>query len=197
MIRVLGSVAGLVAAIAILYALQRTMPGYADITKPVTVHGAIGDRLMARNFELTATKITLAQRIVLRAGTKEQVFETTGLWAVVEAQAAARHESVTITAASWRGPNGSRYAMSQRFSTMPGLLPSERLEPGLPRKVLMLFELPESQVKDATILVSRTPFTPIDNELHIKANLPTPLFVRNVARIIRGTTAGEWRIEIQ
>lgn len=197
MIRVLGSIAGLVAAIAILYSLQQTMPGYADITRPIAVHGAIGDRLMARNFELTATKVTLAQRIVLRTGTREQVFETTGLWAVVEAQAAARHESVTVTAASWLGPSGSRYAMSQRFSTMPGLLPSERLEPGLPRKVLMLFELPESQAKDATILVSRTPFTPIDNELHIKANVPTPLFVRNIARITRGTTAGDWRLEVQ
>ncbi|HKU99840.1 MAG TPA: hypothetical protein VJR58_31380 [Vineibacter sp.] len=193
----IASISGLVLAVGILYALQQTKPGYADITKPIAVHGTIGDRLMARNFELTATKVTLAQRIVLRTGTKEQVFETTGLWAVVEAKAAARHESVTVIAASWRGPSGSRYAMSQRFSTMPGLLPSERLEPGLPRNVLMLFELPENQVKDATILVSRTPFAPIDNELHIKANVPIPLFVRNVARVTRGSTAGDWRLEIQ
>lgn len=197
MIRAMVSIAGVVAAIAILYGLQKTIPGYADITRPIPVRGTLDDRLTARTFELTATKITLAERVALRSGTREQTFDTSGVWAVVEATIAARHESVTISGVSWLGSGGVRYAMSQRVSTAPGLLPTERLEPGLPRKVLMLFELPQDQVKDATILVSRAPFAPIDSELHIKANVPTPLFVRNVARIVRGTNAGEWHLEVR
>ena len=197
MIRATIAVIGVAAAIAMLYGLQKTQPGYADITRPVAVHGALGERLTARTFELTATKITLAERIALRSGTREQTFDTSGVWAVVEAQIAARHESINVSSVSWMGASGARYAMSQRAATAPGLLPAERLEPGLPRKVLMLFELPPEQVKDATILVSRTAFSPIDSELHIKANVPTPLFVRNIARIVRGTNAGEWQLEVR
>ena len=85
-------------------------------------------------------------------------YTTSGVWVLLEAAAEASRESLTLTSAEWRGPSGVRYTLSQRFSTMPGMLPAERLEPGLPKPVLMAFEVPESELAGGTLLVAPSAF---------------------------------------
>ncbi|MGI6854179.1 hypothetical protein [Mesorhizobium sp. 1B3] len=196
MIRTGARLLGFLAAVLILYGLQRTMPGYAEITGPIAVTGGIGDKLSARNFALTVDKVSLAREITVESFGRERTYTTSGLWALVEARAEAGRESVTVMAAQWLAPNGARYLMSGRLSNMPGDISSDRLEPGLPpRQVLLVFEFPEDQANGATLLVAQNAYTPLDSEIRIVIELDEPLLVANSARIARD--GADWRMSMQ
>lgn len=193
MIGRLGKFAGFVLAVLLLYAMQKTTPYYGEITRPIAVSGRVGEKLAARDFELTATNVVLTRQIEVEAFGREKIYTSTGLWAVVEALAAARQETVSVHAAAWLGPNGARYAMTERLSGAPGLLPAEVLEPGLPRKVLLVFEFPQDQASGATMLVSRNPFTPLDNELRIAIDGE-----KNISEAVRiERTDPGWKVEVE
>lgn len=160
--------AGLLAmAVLALYGMQRTSPGYADITRPIAVRGKLGENVQARTFALQTTGVRLARRLRYEAYGQEHVLTTSGVWAVVGVRAEALAESLSIMSAGWRAQNGARYEASQRLSTFSRLISQQRLEPGLPRDGLIVFEVPESQLAGATILVSQASFLPLDSELEI------------------------------
>jgi len=194
MIRKLASVLAIGLAIIILYGLQKTRPGYGEITSPITVSGKAGEKLSARNFELTVTNIRLAREIRLTTFGKDRLYSTSGIWAVVEAEAAARNESITLTSAAWLGPDGVRYDSSERLSNAPGLLTVQRLEPGLPSRALMIFEFPESEWPGGSILVAPTPFLALENEMHITAGLPDNAVIHPTLALVRGASSADWSI---
>lgn len=198
MIRKLASALALGLAILVLYGLQKTMPTYGDITSPVALSGRTGEKLSARDFELTVKTIRLARQVKLRSFGKDRIYDTSGVWALVEVDAAARNETVTLTSAAWLAPNGARYKASERFSaSAPGLLASQRLEPGLPARALVVFEFPESQVHGGRILVARTPFQPLDSELRITADLPADPVIHPAITLARGRSLGDWSLEAE
>lgn len=192
--RKLAQIVGLGLAVLILYGLQKTRPGYGEITSPVVVSGKAGDKLQARNFELTITKISLARQIKLSAFGKDRLYSTSGIWAVVETEAAARDESITLTSAAWLGPDGVRYDSSERLSNAPGLLDVQRLEPGLPLRALMIFEFPAGEWQGGSILVAPSPFFPLENEMHIAADLPADAVIRPTLTLARGSLSSDWSI---
>lgn len=192
--RKLGAILGIGAAMWILYAVQKTMPTYGGITSPIVVSGRAGERLTARNFELTVKDITLARQIKLAAFGNERAYGTSGVWAVVEAEAAARNESITLTSAAWLAPDGIRYTASERISAAPGLLALQRLEPGLPKRALMIFEIPNTEVHGAAILVARSPFQPLDSEMHIKTDIAADMPVRDSISLVRGASLSDWTL---
>jgi hypothetical protein len=193
MIRKLATVLGLGLAILALYGLQKTRPGYGEITSPIAVSGKAGEKLSARNFELKVTNIHFARQIKLTAFGRDRFYSTSGIWALVEAEAAARNETVALTSAAWRGPNGVRYVASERLSSAPDLK-SQRLEPGLPARALMIFEFPESEMQGGEILVAIAPFLPLDSEMHIAAGPATPPVIHPVATLVRGRSLTEWSL---
>lgn len=192
MIGGLGKFVGFVLAGLLLYGMQKTTPGYAEITGPIVVSGRVGEKLAARDFELTVTNVVFSKQIEVKTFGREKAYTTSGQWAVVEALAAARRETISVFAAAWLGRNGARYAMTERLSNAPGLLPAEVLEPGLPRKVLLVFEFPEDQGAGATMLVARNAYTPLDDELHIAIDAPHGE-VHEAVRIDR--TDPGWKVE--
>ena len=121
---------GVALAAAVLYGMQRTTPGYGEITSPRQVAGKLGHRLEARAFAIDITKVQLARTVATKGAARDSTFTTSGVWVLVEGIAEARTESLTLLSAEWLGPNGVRYAMSQRLSSLPGMLPGQRLEPG-------------------------------------------------------------------
>ncbi|MGE0241677.1 MAG: hypothetical protein AB7F09_09845 [Parvibaculaceae bacterium] len=194
MIRKLATVLGLGLAVLVLYGLQKTRPGYGEITSPIAVSGKAGEKLSARNFELAVTKIRLARQIKLSAFGKDRHYSTSGVWAVVEAEAAARNESITLTSAAWLGPDGVRYDASERLTNAPGLLTAQRLEPGLPMRTLMIFEFPEREWRGGAILVAPTPFLPLENEMHIAADLSANVVIHPTLTLARGSSPADWSI---
>jgi hypothetical protein len=181
-------------AAAILYGLQHTTPGYGDITSPIRVAGKLGQRVEASAFVVSIGKVHFARTVTARSVGRTQTFTTSGLWVLVEGAAEARSESLSLTSAQWLGPNGVRYALSQRFSTMPGMLPMQRLEPGLPKPVLMVFEVPEGQVSGGTLLVARSAWTPLEDEVRIPTTDVRPDDVRPVLVLGRSDGPVPWTL---
>jgi len=179
---------------AVLYGLQRTTPGYGEITSPIAVTGKLGERIAASAFAIGIVKVHLARTVTTKSVGRTQTFTSSGVWVLVEGAAEARSESLTLTSAQWLGPNGVRYALSQRFSTVPGILPSERLEPGLARPVLMAFEIPEGQVSGGTLLIARTAWSSLEEEVRIEMTAVRPDDIRPALVLARGEGAVPWTL---
>jgi hypothetical protein len=186
---------GIFLAMFALYVLQKSLPTYGDITSPIAISGKVGEKLSARNFELTVTQLRFARTVKLAAFGSERSYGTSGIWALVEAEAAARNETVALTSATWLGADGLRYLASERVGNAPGLLGRQRLEPGLPQRVLMIFEFPESEVSKGTLLVARSPFQPLDNELHIAMEPSAAPLIHDLVTLERGRSDSDWSVE--
>ncbi|MGB3386896.1 MAG: hypothetical protein WBA88_02830 [Pseudaminobacter sp.] len=194
--RVLELAAVLLAA-AILYGMQRTTPLYSEITSPVPVYGEPGKRIDARAFALAVVNVHLARMVRTESFGRTQDFTTSGIWVLVEGAAEAKQESLTLITANWLGPSGVSFALSQRFSLLPGLLPNQGLEPGLPKPVLMAFEVPEREVLGATMTVARSYLTPLDEEVRVPMTSVDATNVRNVITLKRSTAGLPWILEAE
>jgi hypothetical protein len=186
----------LVGAAAILYGLQRTTPGYGEITSPVRVVGEMGKRVDTSAFSIDVTKVQFARTMTSKGIGRAGTFTTSGVWVLVEGVAEARSESLTLMSADWLGPNGVRYALTQRLSTVPGMLPSQRLEPGLPVPVLMVFEVPEGQVMGGTLLVARSPWAPLEEQVRIEMKNVGSGGIHHSALLTRGDAA-PWTLSVE
>jgi len=190
-------VAAVVLMATILYGMQRTTPLYSDITSPIPVGGVQGERVDTSAFAIGIAAVHLARTVTVQSFGGERSHTTSGVWVIIEAAAEAKQESLTLASADWLGPNGVRYRFSQRFSTMPGMLGTERLEPGIPRPVLMAFEVPESQLPGAALLIARSPYTPLVEEARIEMADIRPDDIRHSITLGRGNRLLPWTLEAQ
>ena len=179
---------------AALYGLQHTTPGYGEITSPIAVAGKLGKRVAANAFTIGVANVHLARTVTTKRVGRTQTFISSGVWVLVEGAAEARSESLTLMSAQWLGPNGVRYALSQRLSSVPGILPSERLEPGLPRPVLMAFEIPEGQVSGGTLLIARTAWSSLEEEVRIEMTDVRPDDIKPALVLARSEGAVPWTL---
>lgn len=163
----LRSVAAVAAALAVLAVMQRTAPGYADITRPIAVSGAFGERLAGRQFAIRTERLRFGRSLVYEAYGRRQALTTSGVWALLDVSAEAVGDTVAITAANWQTPNGASYAASQRVSSFPAALASLTLQPGLERRGVLVFELPRDQTGGGVVRITRTAFAPLDSEIEI------------------------------
>lgn len=167
MIRAIARLAGVALAALLLLAMQRTTPGYSEITGPLSVHGAMGETVAARSFTMRAEKVILAETIRWRAYGRDHERSSAGRWAVVIVQMEAMPQSATVLGASWSAPSGRIFAASARTQGAPSLLVGNRLEPGLPKRGILIFELPREDIAGGTLLVSAARFPRLDSQLHI------------------------------
>jgi hypothetical protein len=194
----IGSIKGLAAvllAAAMLYGMQRTTPLYSDITSPVPVAGRQGEKVDTSAFAIGVADVHLAREVTTSSFGRTRTYTTSGVWVIVEAAAAVKAESLSLTSARWLGPNGVRHALSQRFSTVPGMLGTERLEPGIPRPMLMAFEVPESQLSGATLLIARSALTPLAEEAWIEMTGVRAQDIRSAVTLGRGGRSQPWTLE--
>ncbi|MER8422026.1 hypothetical protein [Mesorhizobium sp. M1329] len=180
-------------AAAILYAMQRTTPLYSNITSPVSIAGKQGKRTDARAFALAVGDVHLARTVRIERFGQTRTYTTSGIWVLVEAAAEAKRESLTLTSVEWLGPSGVRYSLSQRIST----LPAERLEPGLPKPVLMAFEVPESELSGGTVVVAPSAFTPLGEEVRVAITELAPGDIPGAVTIRRSDGPMPWMLETE
>lgn len=193
----LKGVGGVALAAVVLYGMQRTTPGYGDITAPRPVAGKLGHRLEGRTFAIDIGKVQVARTVVTKGAARDGTFTTSGVWVLVEGTAEALNESLTLQSAEWLGPNGVRYAMSQRLSSLPGMLPGQRLEPGLPTPVLMAFEIPESQVAGGTLLIARSAWAPLSEQARIEMTGVKPGDIHASLMFARAQGRTPWTLSVQ
>lgn len=184
-------------AIAALYGMRLSTPLYSEIVSPVAVPGVQGKPAKTARFVMGIVKVYLAQELTAPGLGGTRTYTTSGRWLVIEAAAKASSESIALTSAQWRGPDGIRYAMTRRLSATPGLLGSERLEPGIPRPILLVFELPENQIEGGALLVAESALAPLSEQLQITM---TPIEAANIhpsITIERGGHILPWKLEFQ
>src|SRR4029078_1746650 len=95
----LKAVGGVALAAAVLYGMQRTTPGYGEITSPRQVVGKPGHRLETRTFAIDIAKVQLARTVTTRGASRDTTFTSSGVWLLVEGAAEALTESLTLLSA--------------------------------------------------------------------------------------------------
>ena len=156
----------LLMAVLFCYGLQISKPHYGDLIGPIPARGKLGDTVVGRAFEVHAEKVEFARKLKVDQFGQQKVLTTGGVWAVVSLDFAARSESTVVSTASWRGPAGLTYDQTERLSFMNGLLPVA-IDPGLPRKARLIFEVRPDETSNATLLVSEKLVAALDSQAEI------------------------------
>jgi hypothetical protein len=166
MMRRTANVILLLMAVLFCYGLQISKPHYGDLIGPIPARGKLGDTIVGRAFEVHAEKVEFARKLKVDQFGQQKVLTTGGVWAVVSVDFAARSESTVVSTASWRGPAGLTYDQTERLSFMNGLLPVA-IDPGLPRKARLIFEVRPDETSNATLLVSEKLVAALDSQAEI------------------------------
>lgn len=167
MIRALARVAALAIAALLLFALQQTTPGYSEITGPITQHSRAGATAAARGFTLRVEKVVLAERLRWRAFGRSYDRDTGGLWAVAMVEAEGTPATTALNGATWLAASGLRFEASQRAESAGGFLRGKRLEPGLPQRGLLIFEIGRGAAHGGALLVSEARWPRLDTQLRV------------------------------
>ncbi len=139
---------------AILLFLQSTTPPYAMLTGPIRTSGAQGDTVASRTFSARVDKVVRAKTIAYKRFGKDVERETSGVWLLVAVEARAGSQTMPIRAATIRGASGRLYRQTRRADGAPQLLSAKTVQPGLPTTGLLVFELPEEELADMSLLLS-------------------------------------------
>lgn len=166
MMRGIGNLAAVCAAVAVCYGMQHSKPRYADLIAPMSTRGKMQEVVETLRFDVRVDQVTFAKRLKVSEFGKEKMLTSSGLWAIVLADLAAADKTTTIAGAVWQGPTGLRYMPSGRVNLGPPL-PPHLVDPGLPKKGLFVFEVPADQVSGATLLVSSARNSALDADARI------------------------------
>lgn len=158
---------GIIVTAALLYGMQRTTPGYTEITGPIARRGEFGQIVKARSFAIRIEKVMLADSLRWQAFGRSYERQTGGRWAVVVATAESTGQTETLAGAVWRSDSGLRFEPSQRVASLQGSLNSIRLEPGLPRRGVLAFEIGRNESRNAELLISADRWPRLDTRLEI------------------------------
>lgn len=176
---VFAKLGALVLAAMLLVGMQRYTPGYAEITGPIPLKGALGETLAGRGFTVRADKVLLAEKLRFKAYGREVERDTGGVFALVIARLEAQPVSVNVGSAIWRSEQRARFVASPRMQGAPRLLGTDRLEPGLPQRGIFIFEVPREAVAGATLLVAASRWPRLDTQaeitLPVALGTPAPL----------------------
>ena len=167
MMRRLANLVLLLVAVAFCYGLQVSKPHYAELIAPVPIRGKVGETIVGSSFEVRVEKLEFARKLKTDRFGETKVLTTGGVWAVVTVAFAATDRSTSVAVASWRGSSGLTYDHTERLSFINnGFLPVT-VDPGLPRKARLVFEVSPEEVGNATLLISSKLLAALDSQAEI------------------------------
>jgi hypothetical protein len=164
------TVLALLFAAAALYGLQHTHPLYADITSPIVTAGGMNERVEAGAFAISLDSVRVARALDTEIFGKTKTYTSSGLWVVVQGEAEARFETLSLISGEWIGSKGMHYVLTDRIPATIEMMPGDVYQPGLPRRILLVFEVPQDAVAGGTVAVTRSKLPPLDDEVHIATN---------------------------
>jgi len=118
---------------------------------------------------------------------------TSGIWIVAEGEAEARYKTLALTAGEWLSRSGVRYALTDRVPATIDMMPGDVYQPGLPRPVLLVFEVPEYAIPGGTVVVARSKLMPLDDEIRIATNA-SPNQIEQAITIRRNGEGPPWTV---
>ncbi len=157
----------LLAAVAALSAMQATTPRYAALTGPIVTSGLQGKAVADATFGVDVLKVVRAREIAVRSvgGITER--QTQGIWVIVTSRVEARHETMPLRVAAIRGASGRLYQQSRRADGAGARISDFDLQPGLPAKGIFVFEMPQEETRDMTLILSSQLGPQLDSEIHV------------------------------
>jgi hypothetical protein len=167
MMRLARAILFILFAAAILYGLQQTRPLYSQITSPIIASGHMHERVDASTFALSIDTVRVARNLAVETFGKTKPFTTSGVWIVAEGNAGTKFETEGLTSGEWLSRSGIRYALTDRLPPTIEMMPGKAFQPGLPRRILLVFEVPEDSVTGGTVVVTPTKLYPLNDEIRI------------------------------
>ena len=161
------SIAAIAGAFALLAILRSTTPDYTTLTGPISAAVRPGETADARNFQASIGAVRLARSVRYRATMGPMVRDTGGMWLIVPATVLATRETMMLSGASWVDAAGIRYAQSRRVDDGATVLIDKLMQPGMARKGVFVFEVPERVALGGTLLVSDTSDPRLDSQVRI------------------------------
>lgn len=170
MIRAARTILALLFAAAVLYGLQQTRPLYADITSPIVTSGGMDERVEASAFAISLDSVRVARALDVETFGKAKAYTSSGVWVVVQGEAEARFETLSLVSGEWVSRKGIRYVLTDRIPATIAMMPGDVYQPGLPRRILLVFEMPQDAVTGGSVAVMRSKLPPLDDEVSIATN---------------------------
>ncbi|MBN9044170.1 MAG: hypothetical protein J0H18_00715 [Rhizobiales bacterium] len=155
-------------AVAALAFLQSTTPSYTLLTGPVETDGVQKDTVSSRTFAIKVKKVIRAETISFTRYGQPTERQTGGCWLIVSVELQSKRETMSIRGAAIEGASGRLYRQSLRVDGAPRLVSDKRIQPGLTTRGLFVFELPEPETQDMTLVVSRQPSPRLESEIRVK-----------------------------
>jgi len=171
MMRIVRSALAILFAAAVLYGMQHTRPLYSDITSPIVASGGMNKRVEASAFALSLGSARVARVLDVETFGKSKTYTSSGVWIVAEGEAEAKFQTLGLTSGEWLSRSGVRYVLTDRVPATIEMMPGNAYQPGLPRRVLLVFEVPEDAVAGGTVVVARTKLLPLDDEIRITTDV--------------------------
>lgn len=166
-IRAIGNVLILCTTVALSYGMQVSKPHYAELTAPIPLDGAMHDTVRARSFDVRLDRVVFARTLKTEQFGQEKLLTTSGLWAVVTTNLTATSTSTAVADGIWQGPTGLRYHQTERLSYRQDM-PPHAVDPGLDKRGLFVFEVPQDQIRGASLLIAERRFGPLDAQARIR-----------------------------
>ncbi|MFS2154813.1 hypothetical protein [Rhizobium sp. Rhizsp42] len=141
-------------AAALLAALQATTPPYATLTGPISTVGRQSDTVSSDTFSVKINRVLKAKSIAYKQFGRAVDLQSSGVWVAVSAELQAFQKTVPVRAATLIGSSGRMYRQSRRAGDAPNVLSTKTVQPGLPTTGLLVFELPEDELRNMKLVLS-------------------------------------------
>lgn len=167
MISILGKVVAIVSAFFLLWLMRTSLPSYDELTGPLPFTATPQAAAATDNLRIELGKPLLSKAVRYKAFGRAYERTTDGVWLIIPVEVQAMRESTQVRGAVWQALDGRRYAASQRVEDATGNLAGKNIQPGLPRRNLLVFELPEDAAHDGVLLLSEQAFPRLAAELRL------------------------------
>ena len=168
-------VLGLLLVVGGILIMSRTTPGFVDLTAPFVSRGESGEWVNTRTCGLRVDKPYLVRTLRQQRFGRTEERTTSGVWVIVKVDAVAIRQPGMIGAFALETDDGKRYQHTERIrlSSQVGLLGRE-LQPEMPVPALLVFEVPENQISDLTLIAGEREIPHLTSEARIPLRWSNP-----------------------
>lgn len=153
--RRIGSVLlGLVLFAAVLF-VTRSAPTYEQQLGNIATSGRIGELIDTRGFKLRVERVYAAKRVVAASAFEPKPFATKGIWVVIVATLIGDWKATPYSNTRLTTPDGRIYHPTRRLLGADLLTEDGATEPGIPRRGVILFEVPPDALEGSVLHVAR------------------------------------------
>lgn len=144
-LRKVGGAVLVVATVAAGYGITKQMPDTDTRERPFLRHGAVGQTVDARTFEVTVEEV----RVAAVLGSGKARFATQGVWVIVRVRLAAVTKETSIRYAALYDSAGRSYLATDQVTQ--SVLEGRQLQPGIPIRFDVAFEVPSSSLDGLSV----------------------------------------------